>query len=170
MFNLPPGNTVDAEVDLSVGQNQMPFETGVISHYKPRAKTACAHRLVYGGRVVGWLAESDAKQTFVTGEGGRNRLLELSDAHELSSRGATWTASQFTEIARRIPEAFSDPSDVAALLAQGAAALPIDTVDLALLVDRLIESDEVMGALAFEDGVVIPVSYTHLTLPTKRIV
>jgi predicted nucleic acid-binding Zn-ribbon protein len=155
MFNLPPGNTVDAEVDLSVGQNQMPFETGVISHYKPRAKTACAHRLVYGGRVVGWLAESDAKQTFVTGEGGRNRLLELSDAHELSSRGATWTASQFTEIARRIPEAFSDPSDVAALLAQGAAALPIDTVDLALLVDRLIESDEVMGALAFEDGVVI---------------
>ena len=52
MFNLPPGNTVDAEVDLSVGQNQMPFETGVISHYKPRAKTACAHRLVFGGRVV----------------------------------------------------------------------------------------------------------------------
>ena len=125
MFNLPPGNAVDAEVDLSVGQNQMPFETGVISHYKPRAKTACAHRLVYGGRVVGWLAESDAKQTFVTGEGGRNRLLELSDAHELSSRGATWTASQFTEIARRIPEAFSDPSDVAALLAQGAAASPL---------------------------------------------
>ena len=39
MFNLPPGNAVDAEVDLSVGQNQMPFETGVISHYKPRAKT-----------------------------------------------------------------------------------------------------------------------------------
>ena len=44
---------------------------------------------------------------------------------------------------------------MAALLAQGAAALPIDTVDLALLVDRLTESDEVMGALAFEDGVVI---------------
>ena len=155
MFNLPPGNSVDTEADLSVGQDQMPFETGVISHYKPRAKTACAHRLVYGGRVVGWLAESDAKQTFVTGEGGRTRLLELSDAHELSARGATWTVSQFTEIARRIPEAFSDPSDVAALLAQGAAALPIDTVDLALLVDRLTESDEVMGALAFEDGVVI---------------
>jgi len=53
MFNLPPGNAVDSETDLSVGQNQMPFETGVISHYKPRAKTACAHRLVHGGRVVG---------------------------------------------------------------------------------------------------------------------
>tara|TARA_Y100001968_G_scaffold304419_1_gene319424 strand:+ start:672 stop:3902 length:3231 start_codon:yes stop_codon:yes gene_type:complete len=155
LFNLPPGNTVDSEADLSVGQNQMPFETGVISHYKPRAKTACAHRLVYGGRVVGWLAESDAKQTFVTGEGGRVRLLELSDAHELSARGSTWSVNQFTEVARRIPEAFSDPSDVASLLAQGAAALPIDTTDLALLVDRLVESDEVIGALAFEDGVVI---------------
>ena len=38
MFNLPPGNSVDTEADLSVGQDQMPFETGVISHYKPRAK------------------------------------------------------------------------------------------------------------------------------------
>ena len=35
MFNLPPGNSVDTEADLSVGQDQMPFETGVISHYKP---------------------------------------------------------------------------------------------------------------------------------------
>ncbi|MDP6325384.1 MAG: hypothetical protein QF722_00075 [Candidatus Thalassarchaeaceae archaeon] len=155
MFNLPPGNAVDSEADLSVGQNQMPFETGVISHYKPRAKTACAHRLIHGGRVVGWLAESEAKQTFVTGDAAKNRLLELSDAHDLNSRGASWTMSQFTEVARRIPEAFSDPSDVASLLAQGAAALPIETTDLALLVDRLTESDEVMGGLAFEDGVVI---------------
>ena len=155
MFNLPPGNAVDSEADLSVGQNQMPFETGAISHYKPRAKTACAHRLIHGGRVVGWLAESEAKQTFVTGEAAKDRLLELSDAHDLNARGAVWTVAQFTEVARRTPEAFSDPSDVAALLAQGAAALPIETADLALLVDRLTESEEVMGALAFEEGVVI---------------
>ncbi len=155
MFNLPPGNAVDSETDLSVGQNQMPFETGVISHYKPRAKTACAHRLVHGGRVVGWLAESEAKQTFVTGDAAKARLLELSDAHDLNSRGASWTTSQFTEVARRIPEAFSDPSDIASLLAQGAAALPIETTDLSLLVDRITESEEVMGGLAFEDGVVI---------------
>ena len=155
MFNLPPGNAVDSETDLSVGQNQMPFETGVISHYKPRAKTACAHRLVHGGRVVGWLSESEAKQTFVTGDAAKARLLELSDANDLNSRGATWTMIQFTEVARRIPEAFSDPSDVASLLAQGAAALPIETTDLALLIDSLTESKEVMGALAFEDGVVI---------------
>ena len=155
MFNLPPGIAVDPETDLSVGQNQMPFETGAISHYKPRAKTACAHRLVYGGRVVGWLAESEAKQTFVTGEAAKNRLLELSDSHDLNARGIGWTAEQFTEVARRIPEAFSDPSDVASLLAQGAAALPIETADLALLVDKLTESEEVVGALAFEDGVVI---------------
>ena len=155
MFNLPPGNTVDSEADLSVGQSQMPFETGVISHYKPRAKTACAHRLVHGGRVVGWLAESEAKQTFVTGDAAKERLLELSDGHDLNSRGASWTMTQFTEVARRIPEAFSDPSDVASLLAQGAAALPIETTDLALLVDRITESEEVMGGLAFEDGVVI---------------
>ena len=155
MFNLPPGNAVDSEADLSVGQNQMSFETGVISHYKPRAKTACAHRLIHGGRVVGWLAESEAKQTFVTGEAAKDRLLELSDAHDLNARGAVWSVAQFTEVARRIPEAFSDPSDVASLLAQGAAALPIETSDLALLVDRLTESEEVMGALAFEEGVVI---------------
>ena len=155
MFNLPPGTAVDSEADLSVGQNQMPFETGAISHYKPRAKTACAHRLIHGGRVVGWLAESEAKQTFVTGEAAKDRLLELSDAHDLNARGAVWTVAQFTEVARRIPEAFSDPSDIASLLAQGAAALPIETTDLALLVDRLTESEEVMGALAFEEGVVI---------------
>ena len=98
MFNLPPGIAVDPETDLSVGQNQMPFETGAISHYKPRAKTACAHRLVYGGRVVGWLAESEAKQTFVTGEAAKNRLLELSDSHDLNARGIGWCAEQFTEV------------------------------------------------------------------------
>ncbi len=155
MFNLPPGIAVDPETDLSVGQNQMPFETGAISYYKPRAKTACAHRLIYGGRVVGWLAEAEAKQTFVTGEAAKNRLLELSDSHDLNARGISWSAEQFTDVARCIPEAFSDPSDVASLLAQGAAALPIETTDLALLVDKLTESDEVLGALAFEDGVVI---------------
>ena len=101
MFNLPPGNAVDSEADLSVGQNQMPFETGAISHYKPRAKTACAHRLIHGGRVVGWLAESEAKQTFVTGEAAKDRLLELSDAHDLNARGAVWTVAQFPEGARR---------------------------------------------------------------------
>ncbi|HIF03893.1 MAG TPA: hypothetical protein EYQ80_00280 [Candidatus Poseidoniales archaeon] len=124
MFNLPPGDAVDPETDLSVGQTQMPFEAGVISHFKPRAKTACAHRLVHGGRVVGWLAEAEAKQTFVVGEAARARLLELSDSHDLRARGVTWSIPHFTEVARRIPEAFPDPEDVAALLAQGAAALP----------------------------------------------
>lgn len=155
MFNLPPGDAIDPEADLSVGQTQMPFETGVVSHYKPRAKTACAHRLVHGGRVVGWIAEAEAKQTFVVGEAAEQRLLELSDAHDLRSRGAAWTTSQFTAVAAQIVEAFPDPEDVASLLAQGAAALPIATADLALLVERLVESDEVHGALAFEDGVVI---------------
>ncbi len=155
MFNLPPGNAVDPEADLSVSQTQMPFDAGVVSHYKSRAKTACAHCLVHGGRVVGWLAEAEAKQTFVVGIAARERLLEISDTHELKARGHKWTIEQFTEVARRIPEAFPDPSDIASLLAQGAAALPIDTKDLALLVEQLVESDEVMGALAFEDGVLI---------------
>jgi hypothetical protein len=155
MFNLPPGDAVDPEADLAVGLMQMPFETGVVSHFKPRAKSACAHRLVHGGRVVGWLAEAEAKQTFVVGEAARERLLELSDAHDLKARGATWSTTQFTAVASRIAEAFPDPTDVAALLAQGAAALPIETADLALLVERLAESDEVIGAIAFEDGVVI---------------
>jgi hypothetical protein len=155
MFNLPPGDAVDPETDLSVGQTQMPFEAGVISHFKPRAKTACAHRLVHGGRVVGWLAEAEAKQTFVVGEAARARLLELSDSHDLRARGVTWSIPHFTEVARRIPEAFPDPEDVAALLAQGAAALPIETKNLALLVSQLVESEEVMGAIAFEEGVLI---------------
>ncbi|MEE2811658.1 MAG: hypothetical protein VX627_01340 [Candidatus Thermoplasmatota archaeon] len=155
MFNLPPGNAVDPEADLSESLTQMPFEAGVVSHYKPRAKTPCAHRLIYGGRVVGWLAEAEAKQSFVVGEAAKVRLLELSDSHELKARGSEWSTAQFTEVAQRIPEAFPDPSDVAALLAQGAAALPVEAKDLALLVDRLVDSDEVIGALAFEDGVLI---------------
>ena len=155
MFNLPPGDAVDPEADLSVSQTQMPFEAGVVSHYKSRAKTACAHCLVHGGRVVGWLAEAEAKQTFVVGITAKERLLEISDTHELKARGSKWSIEQFTEVAQRIPEAFPDPSDVASLLAQGAAALPVETKDLALLVEQLVESDEVMGALAFEDGVLI---------------
>ena len=43
MFNLPPGNSVDTEADLSVGQDQMPFETAsflTTSHeQKPHAHT-----------------------------------------------------------------------------------------------------------------------------------
>ncbi|MDP6906292.1 MAG: hypothetical protein QF440_02625 [Candidatus Thalassarchaeaceae archaeon] len=155
MFNLPPGDPVDPEADLSVIQTQMPFETGVVSHYKSRAKTASAHCLVHGGRVVGWLAEAEAKQTFVAGMAAKARLLEISDGHDLRARGAIWSIMQFTEVAQRIPEAFPDPTDVASLLAQGAAALPVDTKDIALLVDKLTESDEIMGALAFEDGVLI---------------
>ncbi|MEC7704484.1 MAG: hypothetical protein VX906_04485 [Candidatus Thermoplasmatota archaeon] len=155
MFNLPPGDSVDAEIDLSVGQNQIPFENGAISHFKPRAKTACAHRLVYGGEVVGWMAEAETKHTFVTGDAAKARLLELADSHDLRATAVSWNIAQFTQVARQIPESFSDPAHLASLLAQGSAALPIDTKDLALLVDRLTESKEVLGALAFEEGVVI---------------
>ncbi len=155
MFNLPHGEAVDAEIDLGVNQMEFPFECGCVSHFKPRAHNPCAHRLVYGGRVVGWLAEAEGKQEFVAGGAARVRLLELSDSHDLKERAVSWTLAQFTVVAREMTEAFADPTEVASLLAQGAAALPIETKNLALLVDRLVESDGVMGAMAFEDGVVI---------------
>lgn len=168
MFNLPPGEAVDSEIDLGVNQMEFPFECGCISHFKPRAHNPCAHRLVYGGRVVGWLAESEGKQEFVAGGAARVRLLELSDAHDLKERAVSWSLSQFTMVAREMTDAFADPTEVASLLAQGAAALPVETKNLALLVDRLIESDGVMGAMAFEDGVVIH-NAGHLPMAAEQL-
>ena len=64
MFNLPPGNAVDSETDLSVGQNQMPFETGVISHYnlgqKLPARIAWCMEV---GSLDGWRNQKQSKHS-----------------------------------------------------------------------------------------------------------
>jgi len=155
MFSMPDGEAVDAEMDLGVNQTQFPFECGCISYSKPRAKSPCAHRLVHGGMVVGWVAEAEGKTRFVAGAAAKARILELADEHDLRPCGVSWSLTRFAEVARNIPEAFADPTEVASLLAQGGAALAVETKDLSLLIDDVITADQVMGAVAFEDGMVI---------------
>ena len=62
MFELPHGDAIDESFDGSAMNEIMDFECGVISTYKPKSRAPCAHRIIAGGRVVGWIAEAEEKK------------------------------------------------------------------------------------------------------------
>ena len=76
MFELPQGTPVNESITLTEGELQ-PFAHGVISSYVGRRKTPVGHRLVRGGRIVGWVAEADDKKVMLGGSEARTALEDL---------------------------------------------------------------------------------------------
>ena len=66
MFELPQGKPVNESITLVEGELQ-PFAHGAISAYVGRRKTPVGHRLVRGGRIVGWVIEDAEKGVMLGG-------------------------------------------------------------------------------------------------------
>ncbi len=154
MFEIPQGELIEDGADLSVSAEEFPFEFGCISSFRPRARTPCAHRLIAGGRLVGWLAEAEESRRYIAGAAGRGRLVELADAHDLRHRATRWNLEAFVTVARMVPEALADPS-LLTTLGAGEGGLPFAARDMPQVVTALAEQASVRGALAFEDGIVV---------------
>ncbi len=155
MFELPKGEPVDETADLSVGAMQMPFDSGVISHYSGRRKTPIGHRLVCDGLVVGWLTEGEERNVYVAGEPARAKLLQVANSAKIRSTASTWRRNDLANIIAKLPEAFPDTTQLGALMPGSADIYTLDPADVAALAVDLASRASVIGALAFEDGMVI---------------
>nr|AIE99338.1 hypothetical protein [uncultured marine group II/III euryarchaeote KM3_109_G01] len=155
MFSLPSGESLDADIDLAVTLTQFPFDFGFVSYFRPRQRTPCAHRLICAGSGVGWLAEGEGKTEYLAGPAAEAKLLALDDEFELRARGGRWTQLEFENVAQRLLVAFNDPEDLGALLPAELVGTPVAPKDLALLTENLVNSEEVRGAFAFQDGLLI---------------
>ena len=80
MFELPLGKPVSEPIKLEEGVLQ-PFAHGSISTYIGRRKTPVGHRLVRGGRVVGYLAEGAEKNVMLGGTDAKHMLESVSYTH-----------------------------------------------------------------------------------------
>ncbi len=154
MFELPHGDAIDQEFDGSAMNEIMDFECGVISTYKPKSRAPCAHRIIAGGRVVGWIAEAEEKKHYVGGQAGKARLVELEDAHELKHRAYSLVLEEVRRLIDGIPESLAD-SALLGTLGLAGRRLPASTNEWPLIVDTLVEETGVISALAFEDGILI---------------
>ena len=147
MFELPHGDAIEQEFDGSAMNEIMDFECGVISTYKPKSRSPCAHRIVAGGRVVGWIAEAEEKRHYVGGQAGKARLVELEDAHELKHRAYSLLLEEVRRLVDGIPESLAD-SALLGTLGLAGRRLPASTNEWPLIVDALTEETGVISALA----------------------
>jgi hypothetical protein len=154
MFEMPQGEIIEEEIDLSASATEFPFEFGCISSYRPRARSPCAHRLIAAGHAVGWLSEAEENRCYISGAAGKSRLIELADAHDLRHRVTVWNVSQFVTLVNLVPESLTDPS-LLTTLGSGDGGLLVNARDMPLVVDALAEQQSVRGAIAFEDGIVV---------------
>ena len=76
MFELPQGKPVNEAITLVEGELQ-PFAHGAISSYVGRRKTPIGHRLVRGGRIVGWVVEDGKSDVLLGGHEAKEVLEDL---------------------------------------------------------------------------------------------
>ncbi|MBT4060234.1 MAG: hypothetical protein HOE69_08050 [Euryarchaeota archaeon] len=155
MFELPMGEPIDGEMDLSVGRDTFPFDFGAISYFKPRAKKPVGHRLICAGESAGWLSESSKTNQFLAAEDARTELRTLDSSVNLRARGVAWSQAEFEKVARSLLESFIDPATLGTLLPMPRIEGHIPTKDLALLIETIATSDVARGACALEDGMLV---------------
>ena len=154
MFDLPHGDPIDSPFDGSALNEVVDFECGIISSYKPKSRSPCAHRIVAGGHIVGWLADAEENKHYVGGHAAKARLVELEDAHELRHKAYALLLEEVRSLIDGVPECLADPALMGTLGLAG-RRLPAATHDWPLVVDVLESEIGVIAALAFEDGVLI---------------
>ena len=166
MFKLPEGIKVDEKIDVSEGTIQ-PFDHGVISTWVGRRKTPAGHRLVRAGRIVGWLAEPSSGKLMLGGKEARIRLEEIEAEGSFRFTAGSYSLAGLGSVAETVPEAFEFTADRQGLLARGNALQRLMSRDLSAVLRVLFEQETVRGGVVVDQGMLIAVSYTHLTLPTK---
>lgn len=154
MFELPKGTPVTKEISLAEGHLQ-PFAHGAITSYIGRRKTPSGHRLVRGGRIVGWIAEDKDKGVMLGGSEARIQLEAIEAEGKLRLVGNRYTLSGLGGIAEIIPEAFEHQADRQGLRASTNYVARLLARDLSMVVKTLILDPTVRGAIAIDGGMLI---------------
>ena len=154
MFELPTGRPVNQTISLEEGVLQ-PFAHGAISTYLGRRKTPVGHRLVRGGRVVGYLADAEEKNTLLGGVEAKQRLEQLETEQKSRLLGSSYTIAELGSLAELVPEAFVHQADRQGLKSSSNAVERLLSRDLSTVIRTLEANATVRGAMAIDSGMLI---------------
>jgi len=154
MFELPAGRPVNQTISLEEGVLQ-PFAHGAISTYLGRRKTPVGHRLVRGGRVVGYLADAEEKNTLLGGVEAKQRLEQLESEQKARLLGSSYTIAELGSLAELVPEAFVHQADRQGLKSSSNAVERLLSRDLSTVIRTLEANATVRGAMAIDSGMLI---------------
>ncbi len=154
MFELPNGTHVNETISIEEGVLQ-PFAHGSISTYAGRRKTPIGHRIVRGGRIVGYLAESDQKNVLLGGADAKTVLEELEAEQKVRHMATAYTLADLGGLAELIPEAFVHQADRQGLKSRNNAVERLLARDLSTVIRTLSEHTTVRGAMAIDSGMLI---------------
>ena len=154
MFELPAGRPVNQTISLEEGVLQ-PFAHGAISTYLGRRKTPVGHRLVRGGRVVGYLADAEEKNTLLGGVEAKQRLEQLETEQKSRLLGSSYTIAELGSLAELVPEAFVHQADRQGLKSSSNAVERLLSRDLSTVIRTLEANATVRGAMAIDSGMLI---------------
>jgi len=154
MFELPAGKPVNQTISLEEGVLQ-PFAHGAISTYLGRRKTPVGHRLVRGGRVVGYLADAEEKNTLLGGVEAKQRLEQLEAEQKARLLGSSYTIAELGSLAELVPEAFVHQADRQGLKSSSNAVERLLSRDLSTVIRTLEANATVRGAMAIDSGMLI---------------
>ena len=154
MFELPAGRPVNQTISLEEGVLQ-PFAHGAISTYLGRRKTPVGHRLVRGGRVVGYLADAEEKNTLLGGVEAKQRLEQLEAEQKSRLLGSSYTIAELGSLAELVPEAFVHQADRQGLKSSSNAVERLLSRDLSTVIRTLEANATVRGAMAIDSGMLI---------------
>ena len=155
MYDLPVGKSPKGDFEASLDMAELPFEYGAITWRAARSKKALGHQLISGNRVVGWLCSSDDRGEVIAGPSAAATLRRISHERRLRSSASEWTRNQFAAVARRLPQAIIDSRELASFGITGRESSELSARDLTMIVTELALRPTVMGAFAFEDGLLI---------------
>ncbi len=154
MFELPLGKPVNEPINLEEGVLQ-PFAHGSISTYIGRRKTPVGHRLVRGGRVVGYLAEGEKKNVMHGGTDAKQMLESLEAEKKPRLLATAYTISELGGLAELVPEAFIHQADRQGLKSSTNAVERLLSRDLSAVIRNLEANTTVRGAMAIDSGMLI---------------
>ena len=154
MFELPNGTPVNETISVEDGVLQ-PFAHGSISTYAGRRKTPVGHRIVRGGRIVGYLAESDEKNVILGGADAKHTLEALESEQKVRHMATAYTLAGLGGLAELIPEAFVHQADRQGLKSRTNAVERLLARDLSTVIRTLSEHTTVRGAMAIDSGMLI---------------
>ena len=153
MFELPQGKPVNEPITLNEGELQ-PFAHGAISSYVGRRKTPVGHRLVRGGRIVGWVVE-ESDNTMLGGAEARTFLEAIEAEQKVRHVATSYTLGGLGSLAELLPEAFEHQADRQGLKSSGNMVERLLARDLSTVVREMSSHPTVRGALAIDAGMLI---------------
>ncbi len=154
MFELPQGKPVNEPVTLVEGELQA-FAHGAISTYIGRRKTPVGHRLVRGGRIVGWVAEGKGANEILGGSEAKTALEALEGEQKARHLATSYTLNGLGSLAEVLPEAFVHQADRQGLKAAPNTVERLLARDLSTVIRELSAHPTVRGAMAVDAGMLI---------------